>query len=195
MASLSDCYPDWENFGGHGIVKKKKKKNNKNKVDAFMNYEGFYPLEGFSNQSATVESQKVKPASNSLNIKYGSPNEYMPSEYNSNTYNQEYNNNSSLQAVNRPLKNNSNNSEQVVNSPKEEINTESNDDLKNEMKMIKEMLSEVIDKLNSRSLEVPESKQPTTHDMILFVIFGLFIIFALEGTAKIVANLAKRGRF
>ena len=67
-------------------------------------------------------------------------------------------------------------------------------ELRTEIEVIRNMLSSIMDRLEKKDDEYTPA-ETTTHDMILFVIFGLFVIFALEGTAKIIANLAKRGKF
>ena len=192
MASLHDCYPDWETFESSALLKKKKKKNNKkntNNVNNFMNYEGFYPLEGFTNQLQEVEPKQNNVASNSLNITYGSPSEYITAEYNQNTYEQNpppRNNNTS--------RNNNLNSNEVIEVQNRPMETPK-DELKKEMETIRNLLNDIVERLDRKEEKSDASTETTPHDMILFVIFGLFIIFALEGTAKIIANLAKKGKF
>lgn len=192
MASLHDCYPDWETFESSALLKKKKKKNNKkntNNVNNFMNYEGFYPLEGFTNQLQEVEPKQNNVASNSLNITYGAPSEYITAEYNQNTYEQNpppRNNNTS--------RNNNLNSNEVIEVQNRPMETPK-DDLKKEMETIRNLLNDIVERLDRKEEKGDASTETTPHDMILFVIFGLFIIFALEGTAKIIANLAKKGKF
>lgn len=193
MASLHDCYPDWETFESSALLKKKKKKNNKknsNNANNFMNYEGFYPLEGFTNQLQEVEPKQNKVASNSLNITYGAPSEYITSEYNQNTYEQNpppRNNNKSKNSNNRS-------SNQVVEVKNEPMESQK-DDLKNEMETIRSLLNDIVERLDKKQENDTVATETTPHDMVLFVIFGLFVIFALEGTAKIIANLAKKGKF
>lgn len=182
MASIHDCYPDWESFESATLLKKKKKNSKKN-ANNFMNYEGFYPLEGFTNQAQEVNQKEVKASSNALNITYGAPSEYFPAEYNTTTYQQ-----------NTVPKNN----KKKVVEEKETIvkveSTNNDSELKREIEEIRAMLSTIMDKLDTKKRE-DVSSETTMHDMILFVIFGLFVIFALEGTAKIIANLAKKGKF
>ena len=197
MASLHDCYPDWETFESSARLKKKKKtnKNNKNNTNNFMNYEGFYPLEGFTNQLQEVDPKQNNVPSNSLNITYGSPSEYIPAQYNQNTYEQNpppRNNNKSKNNTNRV-------SNQAVEVQNETIETPK-DDLKKDIETIRSLLHDLVERLekkeeNNNNNNNIVATETTSHDMVLFVIFGLFVIFALEGTAKIIANLAKKGKF
>lgn len=189
MASLTDCYPDWETFESSTRAKPQ--------INSFSNYEGFYPIEGFSNKAQKVEEMSKNEPSNALNIKYGAPSEYMPAEYNTNTYQQ-----NPIPKKKRKIKrNNSKNNNAIANQvvQEEEVvvvkQTEQNE-LKREMETIRLLLNDIVERLDRKEEEQsPLTTETTTHDMILFVIFGLFVIFALEGTAKIIANLAKRGKF
>jgi hypothetical protein len=191
MASIHDCYPDWETFESSAHLKKKKK-NNKN-ANNFMNYEGFYPLEGFSNQAQELEQKQNKSSSNALNITYGAPSEYFPAQYNENTYQQNTVSNTKRQN-NRNNANVMKEANNVVIEEELAKNKVMDNELRTEIEVIRNMLSSIMDRLEKKDDEYTPA-ETTTHDMILFVIFGLFVIFALEGTAKIIANLAKRGKF
>ena len=189
MASLQDCYPDWETFELSSRAKKKE--------NTFSNYEGFYPVEGFSNKAQEIESAQKNQPSNSLNITYGAPSEYMPAQYNDNTYTQ----NPVPKKKKKAKKNNVRNNNAIANQIVQEeqvvsVNQTEQGELKREMESIRALFSDIVDRLDRKEEEhSPLTTETTTHDMILFVIFGLFVIFALEGTAKIIANLAKRGKF
>ena len=189
MASLTDCYPDWETFESSTRAK--------SQPNTFSNYEGFYPVEGFSNKAQKVEELFQNEPSNALNIKYGAPSEYMPAEYNTNTYQQ----NPIPKKKRKAKKNNSKNNNAIANQVVQEeevvvVNQAEQNELKREMKTIRLLLNDIVERLDRKEEEQsPLTTETTTHDMILFVIFGLFVIFALEGTAKIIANLAKRGKF
>jgi len=189
MASLKDCYPDWETFESSTRAKPK--------INSFSNYEGFYPVEGFSNKAQKVEEILKNEPSNALNIKYGAPSEYMPAEYNNNTYQQ----NPIPKKKKKSKRNNTRNNNVVANQivQEEEVVVENQieqSELKREMESIRLLLNSIVERLDRKDEETnPLTTETTTHDMILFVIFGLFVIFALEGTAKIIANLAKRGKF
>lgn len=191
MASLQDCYPDWKTFESSSSRPKSKKE------DTFSNYEGFYPIEGFTNKAQEIEMTPKNQSSNSLNITYGAPSEYMPAQYNDNTYQQ----NSIPKKKRKVKKNNVRNNNVVANQIVQEepivvVNQSEQNELKIEMESIRALLSDIVDRLDRKDDEVsPLTTETTTHDMILFVIFGLFVIFALEGTAKIIANLSKRGKF
>jgi hypothetical protein len=188
MASLTDCYPDWETFESSTRAKPQK--------NSFSNYEGFYPVEGFSNKAQKVEEMFQNEPSNSLNIKYGAPSEYMPAEYNNNTYQQ----NPIPKKKRRAKKNNNSTNNLVANQNVQEeevvvLKQTEQSELKREMESIRLLLNDIVDRLDRKEEVSSQTNETTTHDMILFVIFGLFIIFALEGTAKIIANLAKKGKF
>ena len=210
MANINYCYPDWENFTGNSNLNLRKKKKNtyknyNNSLNTFKDHEGFYPIEGFSNKnvnrSASVEVDNVpmREPSNQLNITYGAPNEYLPAFYNTlpsadeelvkqvnYTVNSKRNNRTANNrtANNRALLGNTTESKSSV-----------TDELKEEMRLIREMLQNVVDRLDNKSISSEEKEPTTVHDMVLFVIFGLFVIFVLEGTSKIVVNMSKRGRF
>ena len=189
MASLQDCYPDWETFESSSRTKSKK--------DAFSNYEGFYPMEGFSNKAQEVNATQTNQPSNSLNITYGAPSEYMPAQYNDNTYKQNPVSKKKKKAKKNSIRNNNVIANQIVEEEASVVvNHSEQSELKREMESIRVLLNDIVDRLDRKEEEhSPLTTETTTHDMILFVIFGLFIIFALEGTAKIIANLAKRGKF
>jgi hypothetical protein len=175
MASLQDCYPDWGEYGNNRhISKKKKKKTNTN------NIESFYPIEGFSNYSNANANNS--PDTNQ-NITYGAPKEYIPSYY------QKQGNSFSNPNLNSNLNSNQNSNKPVSNYENDNI------ELKKEMKFIRNALFKILEQLEENT-NSGEEYENTTHDIILFVIFGLFLIFVLEGISKIVANLAlKRGGF
>ena len=160
-----------------------------NKNNSFVNYEGFYPLEGFTNKALEIEPKNDKPVSNALNITYGAPSEYMPAQYNENTYQQ------NPIPKNKKKKTKKHNNAVEVENSNTTVNQVEQSELKREMESIRAILSDIVDRLDRKEEEVSPSTETTTHDMVLFVIFGLFVIFALEGTAKIIANLAKRGKF
>ena len=173
-ALISDVYEDWtkyENTESNAIHRPKtfkSKSSRKHKI-----------VEGFENNvtnGAIFESSFTPTQAKKKNtsIHYGSPQEYL---YNMNN-----------KVVDNKTEEQEPKVSQVSESPKE---------IEEMRLMIKDLMKQVQELTSLKEeKEINDKEKLNSYDLLLFIIFGLFFIFVLEGFAKIVSQVAlKRGGF
>lgn len=183
-ALIEDVYQDWNEYQNSCSNNIYQPKINK-KVNKASNH---FRIEGFENPTTQAANfpRGSKSQSNKNNIRYGAPSEYLNNIHNNHAETQELNyseDETTLKEENKPTE------------PK--ITSSEIQDMKLLIKNLTDKVYELsAQNKQNQAHEETISNKVNMYDLLLFIIFGLFFIFVLEGFAKIISKVAlKRGKF